>query len=58
MCSTPALGHLPRDEAFAVSSPDLEVVVPVLHRRIVVTVAFIAHAALQEVIPQQVLMVG
>ena len=51
-------GHLPRDEAFAVSSPDLEGVVPVLHRRIVVTVAFIAHAALQEVIPQQVLMVG
>lgn len=48
-------GHLPRDEVFAVSSPDLEAVVQVLHRRIVVTVAFLAHAAQQVVIPQQVL---
>jgi hypothetical protein len=37
---------------------NLEAVVPGLHRRVVVAVAFLAHAAQQLVVPQQAPMVG
>lgn len=51
-------GYLPRDEALAVYSLDLEAVVSAFHCRIVVAVSLLAHAAQQVVISQQALMVG
>lgn len=51
------LGLLARCKAFAVNGLDLQAVVPTLHSGIVVTVAFLAHAASQAVIAEQSLVV-
>jgi hypothetical protein len=47
---------LPCDEAFAVDCFNLEAVVPGLSSRIVIAVAFFAHAAQQLSTPQQTLI--
>ena len=50
-------GLFPRRKALTVDGLDLQTVVPTLHGRIVVTVAFLAHAASKAVIAEQALVI-